>query len=163
MRDNVITEDEILAGLHEFDLGGTCTRCSTTAVEAMSNVRKARCRAPRWFRTTVAGFAVVHGRERLMVLVAPGGFDGPWLALALASRSDTPILDDHAHEQIGEYKTEDAARRYGEAFARRWLRNAKLRSEKKCGCGPIGKKKKSYDRMSERAARRAKMPLRGRS
>lgn len=45
------------------------------------------------------------------------------------------VLDEHAHENIGEFKTVDLAVAAAEKYARRWLRS-RPKSER-CACKPI--------------------------
>lgn len=44
------------------------------------------------------------------------------------------VFSDHAHEVIGVFRTEDAAMKKGEAYAKKWLRGQRA---KKCDCGEI--------------------------
>jgi hypothetical protein len=66
-----------------------------------------------------------------------------WNALAVETSGVDPasVLDNHAHELLGEFETEDEAKQAGERYAAEWRRKARSRAtmvSEPCDCDTIG-------------------------
>ena len=90
---------------------------------------------------------VLHGERALVLAIVDGGTKFG----ATAFETQNPIgkkpglkvvgefFDDHAHDVIGEFKTDTDARKACEKYASAWKRRKKIEA---CKCGPIARKKR---------------------
>lgn len=104
----------------------------------------------------IARMGVVrHAGQVLTVHIPPPGHHaGKWLVLALtappeAMRSAQGILDNHAHELLGEFGSQELAYRAIDKYVRAWARKVEtqgastepvLLGSDRCDCGEIGEK-----------------------
>lgn len=73
--------------------------------------------------------------DRVFTMTAANLSRGRWVVLALESAFGgvQAVLDDHAHEEVGEAKNFKDAK----ALAEKWLKKAKRHTRAKCECKPI--------------------------
>jgi len=107
-----------------------------TALHQVSHLR--RVPTGVWFTIRNIGMSVVSETHTLVVNIVQTERER-WLGAVITTPIDNEhaidVFDDHAHEVLGEFKTEAAARKKGEAYAKKWLRTQ--RELAKCACEPI--------------------------
>jgi len=102
-----------------------------------------------WFTIRNVGMCVVSTTHTLVINIVqtqPDQWLGAAITTPIQNERATDVFDDHAHEALGYFTTEEAARKKGEAYAKKWLRTQ--RELEKCACEPIAKSK--YDSSRQR-------------
>jgi hypothetical protein len=80
--------------------------------------------------------------DRILAIAVGQRLD-EYYAVAVDGAPGGAFLDDHAHEELGTFKTLRRARDAAEKYARAWIRSRKKgEAAEPCGCGPIRRKKK---------------------
>ena len=82
--------------------------------------------------------------KKLGLAITQVGPNYQLLAIETDGKTETEVLDSHAHEYLGKFATVEKAQRRAEKYARAWIKRQReadaLVELEKCVCGPIRKK-----------------------